>query len=48
MVVANVLQLCCSLEESSSDLARMDDADNEAIFYSGGSSHPSQIAFALE
>ena len=48
MIVANVPQLRCSLEESTSDLARMDDADNEAIFYSGGSSHPGQIAFDLE
>ena len=48
MVVANVLQLRCNFEESSSDLAIMDDADNEAIFYSGGSSHPGQIAFDLE
>ena len=45
MVVANVLQLRCSLEESTSDLAKMDD---EAILYSGGSSHPGQTAFDLE
>ena len=48
MVVASVLQIRCSLEESTSDLARMDDADKEAIFYSGGSSHPGQIAFELK
>ena len=36
MVVAKALQLRCSLEESSSDLARMDDADTEAIFDGGG------------
>lgn len=47
MVVANVLQLRCSLEESTSDLAKIDDADNEVILYSGGSSHPGQIAFYL-
>ncbi len=35
MVVAKALQLRCSLEESSSDLARMDDADTEAMFDSG-------------
>ena len=45
MVVANVLQLRCSLEESTSDLAKMDDADNEAIVYSGGSSHPGTNCF---
>ena len=32
--MARVLQLRCSLKESSSDLAKMDDADIEAILTS--------------
>ena len=45
MVVANVLQLRCSLEESTSDLAKMDDADKEAIFLQRGFQPPGANCF---